>query len=102
MTPKKDEYMRGYADGFKDGSVVKPLEWEYREQRMMTYVVKDYRGIVYHINQMFGSDSYYFTTVKYDGSILYDGEDLPEAKAAAQADFEAKIKSALVYARSAS
>lgn len=78
---------------------VKPLEWEYHERPMMTYVVRDERGVCYHINQAFGSDSYYFATVRHDGKILYDGDDLPEAKAAAQADYEARILSALTNAQ---
>lgn len=74
---------------------IKPLEWEYHERPMMTYVVRDERGLCYHINQYFGSDSYYFATVRHDGKILYDGDDLPSAQAAAQADYEARILSAL-------
>lgn len=74
---------------------IKPLEWEYHERPMMTYVVSDERGLRYHINQYFGSDSYYFATVRHDGNILYDGDDLPSAQAAAQADYEARILSAL-------
>ncbi|UFS83162.1 hypothetical protein LPB79_12990 [Rhizobium sp. T136] len=75
---------------------VKALQWEYRERQMMTYVVKDYCGVIYHINQTFGSDSYYFTTVRYDGEILYDGDDLPSAQEAAQAGHERRILSTLI------
>ncbi|WP_210339354.1 hypothetical protein [Ochrobactrum sp. Q0168] len=52
--------------------------------------------MLYYINQSFGSDSFYFATVRYsDGAMLYDGDDLPSAKAAAQADYEARVLSAL-------
>ncbi|MGN7964354.1 hypothetical protein ACTJKP_26885, partial [Brucella sp. 22210] len=75
---------------------VKKLEWTYTERVAMTYVTSDDRGMLYYINQSFGSDSYYFATVRYsDGTVLYDGDDLPSAKAAAQADYEARILSAL-------
>lgn len=76
-------------------SWVKKLEWEYREQQSMTYVVRRHWGIEYFINQSFGSDTYYFTTVNHEGRILYDGDDLPSAQAAAQADYEPRILSAL-------
>jgi len=75
---------------------VKKLEWKYVERAVMTYVTSDDRGMLYYINQSFGSDSYYFATVRYsDGTVLYDGDDLPSAKAAAQADYEARILSAI-------
>lgn len=76
---------------------IKPLEWIYREQPVRTYCASDDRGDLYWINQSFGSDSYYFTTVrKSDGSTLYDADDLDAAKAAAQSDYEQRIRSALV------
>jgi hypothetical protein len=74
---------------------VKALEWEYHERPMLTYVASDERGMMYHVNQAFGSDSYYFATVRFDGALLYDGDDLPSAQAAAQSDYEQRILSAL-------
>ena len=75
---------------------VKKLEWKYVERAVMTYVTSDDRGMLYYINQSFGSDSYYFATVRYsDGTVLYDGDDLPSAKAAAQADYEARVMSTI-------
>jgi hypothetical protein len=57
MTPKKDEYMRGYADGFKDGMAeasrsalsrivypvsaeISPRGWEFREEAMLEEAVR--------------------------------------------------------------
>lgn len=75
---------------------VKKLKWKYVERTSMTYVTFDDRGMLYYINQSFGSDSYYFATFRYsDGKVLYDGDDLPSAKAAAQADYERRILAAL-------
>lgn len=75
---------------------VKKLDWTFQEQSSRTYCAADERGDMYWINQSFGSDSYYFVTVRRsDGGILYDGDDLYAAKAAAQADFERRILSAL-------
>src|SRR5690606_4387999 len=83
------------AAPFLQGVKVKALDWTYIERVAMTYVTSDDRGMLYYINQSFGSDSYYFATVRYaDGTMLYDGDDIDAAKAAAQADFEARILSA--------
>lgn len=105
MSSIDDEYLRGYTDGVRDGLAdhggadagvgVKPLEWEHQNRTMQAYTVSDSRGIDYYINQSFGSDCYYFATVKHNGAILYDGDDLEAAKAAAQADYERRILSAL-------
>jgi hypothetical protein len=76
---------------------VKQLEWHYRDgQQFYTYYTEELGRAVYWINQQFGSDSFYFTTMNCLGVTLYDGDDLPSAKAAAQADYEARIHSALV------
>ncbi len=75
---------------------VKALEWVYTERAVGTYIARDERGDMYWINQSFGSDSYYFTTIRrVDGETLYDADDLDTAKAAAQADYEARIRAAL-------
>ena len=78
------------------GVKVNPLEWEYKERSVGTYIAKDDRGDMYWINQSFGSDSYYFTTIRRaDEETLYDADDLDAAKSAAQADYTARIMSAL-------
>ena len=75
---------------------VKALEWAYTERTVGTYIARDDRGDMYWINQSFGSDSYYFTTIRrVDGETLYDADDLDAAQAAAQADYEARIRSVL-------
>lgn len=75
---------------------VKQLEWHYRDgQQFYTYYTEELGRAVYWINQQFGSDSFYFTTMTCLGITLYDGDDLPSAKAAAQADYEARIHAAL-------
>lgn len=37
MTPKKDDYMRGYGDGFKEGSAVMLTALEYARDKMWAY-----------------------------------------------------------------
>ena len=77
---------------------VKALEWLESRRPVKTYWAQDERGDLYWINQAFGSDSYYFTTVRRsDGATLYDGDDLGAAKAAAQADYEKRVLSCLEY-----
>lgn len=76
---------------------IKPLEWEYVERATMTYTAHWADGdVAYYIDQGFGSDSYYFRAVRWPEETIYDGDDLEAAKAAAQADYEARIRSALV------
>jgi hypothetical protein len=80
-----------------EAPTVKQLEWLYRDgQQFYTYYTEELGRAVYWINQQFGSDSFYFTTMTCLGVTLYDGDDLPSAKAAAQADYEARIHAALV------
>ena len=75
---------------------VRALVWEYNDrQSFYTYVVKVLGAREYWINQEFGSDQFYFSTTRRDGLCLYDGDDLPAAKAAAQADYTARILAAL-------
>jgi hypothetical protein len=52
----------------------------------------DYHAERYTIQVFFGSDSYHFETWDLSlGRKLYDGDDLPAAKAAVEADHAARI-----------
>lgn len=69
---------------------VKPLAWGYEGNK------SQYHADRYLVQEFFGSDQYYFETWDLSlGQVLYDGDDLPSAKAAAQADYEARILSTL-------
>lgn len=85
------------------GVRVKPLEWRAVEQTRSaedpsTEETGDYEATSpfgeYHIVCCFGSDSYVWS-VSFCGDFIIDKDDPDEAKAAAQADYEARIRSAL-------
>lgn len=93
-----DELIETVALTVEGAPKVKALEWLESRRPVKTYWAQDERGDLYWINQAFGSDSYYFTTVRRsDGATLYDGDDLGSAKAAAQADYEKRVLSCLEY-----
>lgn len=69
--------------------LVKRLEWE--DTRRKSVASEDHRAI-YFIDHDFGEFS---ATRCRDGETLYEGSDLSEAKAAAQADYAHRILSAL-------
>lgn len=56
------------------------LDWKYRDLAIKTHQASDDRGLLYSIVQSFGSDAYYFEVMCFDGVIVYDGDDLSEAK----------------------
>jgi hypothetical protein len=83
------EVQRLIAEAVERATRVKPLVWEDRGG-------VDYASDRYLVQVFFGSDQYYFETWDLSlGLKLYDGDDLPSAKAAAQADYEQRIRAAI-------
>ncbi|MCZ4501004.1 MAG: hypothetical protein JWQ74_3559 [Marmoricola sp.] len=84
------------TDATQHHAQVKPLEWfegnSFPAEKCWT--ASSALG-VYTIDQEFGSDAYDFVVYRVS-SLIGNFEGLPEAKAIAQADYEARIRSALL------
>lgn len=87
------------------GAVVKPLEWEpvlaaRSKEDPTPEETGEYETVcavgVYYIEMYFGSDSYGWCVTLNGADDIADKDDPDDAKAAAQADYEARIRSALV------